>query len=219
MSAIATRKSLVGDGSAQISGTCTALSCAIVATSRTMSLPTLSDEARHTERGHSMIVFDAGKIRPYRAADLDELLRFVGECNRAPDAGAIRHPGDVIHFMSNSLRGRDLERHIFLYEESGGLLRALVMLYPGATWYYELLLDPELRSPDDDAFETAALVWAGDAAWSASQATGSTPEGRGRRRDRCGTDHRRHCATTYPRTPRLSARHDAGHALYDALVE
>jgi GNAT superfamily N-acetyltransferase len=123
-----------------------------------------------------MIVFDAGKMRPYRAADLNWLLRFVGECNRAPDAGAIRHPGDVIHFMSNTLRGHDLERHIFLYEESDGLLRALVMLYPGAKWYYELLLDSELRSPGDDAFETAALVWAGDAAWSASQATGSTQE-------------------------------------------
>ena len=72
-----------------------------------------------------MIVFDTEKMRPYRAADLDRLLRFVGECNRAPDAGAIRHPGDVIHFMSNSLRGRDLERHIFLYEETDGrLLRA-----------------------------------------------------------------------------------------------
>jgi mycothiol synthase len=124
-----------------------------------------------------MIVFDAGKMRPYQAADLDRLLRFVGECNRAPDAGAIRHPGDVIHFMSNSLRGRDLERHIFLYEEADGWLRALVMLYPGAMWYYELLFDPELRSPDDDAFETAAVVWAGDAAWRASQATGSAPEG------------------------------------------
>ncbi|HEY7094190.1 MAG TPA: GNAT family N-acetyltransferase [Ktedonobacterales bacterium] len=124
-----------------------------------------------------MIVFDAEKMRPYRAADLDRLLRFVGECNRAHDAGAIRHPGDVIHFMSNTLRGRDLERHIFLYEESDGLLRALVMLYPGATWYYDLLLDSDLRSAGNDAFETAALVWTGDAAWSASQATGSAPEG------------------------------------------
>jgi len=123
-----------------------------------------------------MIVFDARKMRPYHAADLDRLLRFVGECNRAPDAGAIRHAGDVIHFMSNSLHGRDLERHIFLYEEADGRIRALVMLYPGAMWNYELLLDPGLRSADDDAFETEALVWAGDAAWIASQATGSAPE-------------------------------------------
>jgi GNAT superfamily N-acetyltransferase len=124
-----------------------------------------------------MSVFDAQKMRPYRAEDLDRLLRFVGDCNHAPDAGAIRHPGDVIHFTSNSLRGRDLERHMFLYEESDGRLRALLMLYPSATWRYELLLDPELHSPDDDAFETAAFVWAGDAAWRASQATRSAPEG------------------------------------------
>ena len=107
--------------------------------------------------GQSMIVFDTEKMRPYRAADLDRLLRFVGECNRVPDAGAIRHPGDVIHFMSNSLRGRDLERHIFLYEEDDGRLCALVMLYPGPTWNYELLARPRPASADDDAFETAAM--------------------------------------------------------------
>jgi GNAT superfamily N-acetyltransferase len=78
--------------------------------------------------------------------------------------------------MSNSLRGRDLERHIFLYEVSGGLLRALVMLYPGATWYYDLLLDSELRSAGDDAFEAAALTWAESAAWTASQVARSATE-------------------------------------------
>ncbi len=124
-----------------------------------------------------MIVFDTEKMRPYRAADLDRLLRFVGECNRAPDAGAIRHPGDVIHFMSNSLRGRDLERHIFLYEERDGELRALVMLYPGATWYYELLLAPDSALHRGEAFEAAAIAWAGNAAWTAAQAAGSASEG------------------------------------------
>ncbi len=124
-----------------------------------------------------MVVFDQGKMRPYRAADLDWLLRFVGECNLAPDAGAIRHPGDVIHFMSNMLRGRDLERHIFLYEESDGLLRALVMLFPGATWYYDPLLDPALRAAADDAFEAAAITWAENATWNASQAAESGSAG------------------------------------------
>lgn len=122
------------------------------------------------------MTFDTDAFRPYHAADLDRLLRFVGECNLTPDAGAIRHPGDIVHFMSNSLRGRDLERHIFLYEEDGRL-RALVTLYPGATWYDDLLLGPDLRASGDVAFEAAALAWAEAAAWSASQAAASVSAG------------------------------------------
>jgi ribosomal protein S18 acetylase RimI-like enzyme len=124
-----------------------------------------------------MMVFDAEKMRPYRATDLDGLLRLVGECNLRPGTRAPPHPGDVVHFMSNSLRGCDLERHIFLYEEPEAELRALVMLYPASTWYYEVLLDPDLRSAGGVAFETAALAWAGDAAWTASQAAGSAEGG------------------------------------------
>src|SRR5258708_647715 len=124
----------------------------------------------------TMIVFDAGKMRPYCAADLDRLLRFVSECNRTPSVSALPHPGDVVHHMSNTLRGRDLERHIFLYEQTGGRLRALMMLYPGATWSYELLLDPDLRNSSDDAFEAAALNWAGNMAWAASQSASQSTE-------------------------------------------
>ncbi len=124
----------------------------------------------------TMIVFDAGKMRPYCAADLDRLLRFVSECNRTPSVSALPHPGDVVHHMSNTLRGRDLERHIFLYEQTGGRLRALMMLYPGATWSYELLLDPDLRNSGDDAFEAAALNWAGNMAWAASQSASQSTE-------------------------------------------
>jgi ribosomal protein S18 acetylase RimI-like enzyme len=107
-----------------------------------------------------MIVFDAKKMRPYRAADLDRLLRFVGECNATPSPGAVPHPGDVVHFMSNTLRGRDLERHIFLYEEANGWLRALALLYPWTPYSYELLVAPDLRGTEDNSFEEAATGWA-----------------------------------------------------------
>src|SRR5262249_2886676 len=117
-----------------------------------------------------MLVFDTEKMHSYRTEDLERLLRFVGECNRAPSDCALPHPGDVVHFMSNTLRGRDLDRHIFLYDEDlDGQLRALVLLYPGASWYYELLLDPALRTASDDAFEAATLAWAENTTWAASQ--------------------------------------------------
>src|SRR5258705_9378614 len=107
-----------------------------------------------------MTNFDPGNMRPYRATDLDPLLRFVGECNRTPGASAPPHPGDVVHFMSNTLRGRDLERHLFLYEEADGRLRALLTLYPSGPYGYELLVAPDLRGADVDAFEAAAMAWA-----------------------------------------------------------
>lgn len=117
-----------------------------------------------------MLAFDAKNMRSFCTADLNQVLRFVGQCNRAPSDGALPHPGDVMHFMSNTLRGHDLDRHIFLYEEPDGQLRALVLLYPGAIWYYELLVDPALRTSGDEAFEAAALAWAEDATWAAAQA-------------------------------------------------
>ncbi len=116
-----------------------------------------------------MLAFDTEKARSYRAEDLDRLLRFVGQCNRALSDYALPHPGDVVYLMSNVLRGRDLDRHIFLYEELDGRLRAVVLLYPGARWHYGLLLDPALRTSGDDAFEAATLAWAEDATRAASQ--------------------------------------------------
>jgi GNAT superfamily N-acetyltransferase len=118
-----------------------------------------------------MTVFAAEKMRPYRAEDLDRLLRFVGECNLTPDASWPAHPGDVVHFMSNTLRGRDLERHISLYEEDEGRMRALAMLYPGNAFGYELLVAPDLRGTASDSFEGAAMAWAD--AWAASAAAQS----------------------------------------------
>ena len=119
-----------------------------------------------------MIVFDAKKMRPYRAADFDSVLRFVGECNRAPDAGAIAHPGDVVHFMSNTLRGRDLERHIFLYEEPEGNLRALALLYPWTPYSYEALVAPDLLGAEDSSFEEATIAWADARASDAARIAG-----------------------------------------------
>ena len=139
-------------------------------------------DAPYRER-HSMIVFDAGKMRPYRAADLDRLLRFVGECNRVPTLERSRHPGDVIHFMSNTLRGHDLERHIFLYEESDrATARAGDALPRRDVVATSCCSTPDLRLPMTAPSRRRRLVWAGDAAWSASQATGSAPEGARRAR-------------------------------------
>jgi len=124
-----------------------------------------------------MTNFDPGNMRPYRATDLDPLLRFVGECNRTPGASAPPHPGDVVHFMSNTLRGRDLERHLFLYEEADGRLRALLTLYPSAPYSYELLVAPDLRGAEVDAFEAAAMAWADAQAGRAAAQAGSAAQG------------------------------------------
>jgi mycothiol synthase len=116
-----------------------------------------------------MIVFHAEKMRPYRAADLDQLLRFVGECNLTPSADWPLHAGDVVHFMSNSLRGRDLERHIFLYEEGDGRFRAVSLLYPGDIHGYDVLVEPDLRGAEPSDFEAEVMAWADARAGGAKQ--------------------------------------------------
>jgi ribosomal protein S18 acetylase RimI-like enzyme len=120
-----------------------------------------------------MTVFDERMMRPYRAADLDRLLRFVGECNRTPGADWPMHPGDVAHFMSNTLRGRDLERYIFLYEEAIGRLRALALFYAGNPYGYDLLVAPDLRGAEVGDFEAATLAWADAQAVAMASTAGS----------------------------------------------
>jgi len=119
-----------------------------------------------------MTPFNPEQFRPYRAVDLDRLLRFVGECNRTPGGDWPAHPGDIVHFMSNSLRGRDLERHIFLYEEPDGTLCALVMLYGGDPYGYELLVAPDLRGAESGDFEAEAMAWADAQATAGAKAAG-----------------------------------------------
>jgi len=116
----------------------------------------------------------AGMIqpRPYRGADeLAKILHFVGECNVLADFCVSAHPGDVLHFMSNSLRGRDLERYFYLYEDSEEKLIALIMLYKPAFGGYDLLIHPAYR---DEQLEKWLVGWSEQVQLERIQESGST---------------------------------------------
>jgi len=114
---------------------------------------------------------DAQHLRPYRPDDLAAVLAFAGECNARTDGCGYPHPGDITHFMSNALRGRDLDRHIHLYETADGALIALALIYPARHSGFDLLVHPDARGEE---LERGLISWCEQAAWAAIQAAGNT---------------------------------------------
>lgn len=96
-------------------------------------------------------------MRPYRPEDLSAVLAFAGECYARTDGCGYLHPGDIVHLMSNGLRGRDLDQHIALYESPASELQALVLIFPGRDIRFDVQLAPELRGAE---LERELAVWA-----------------------------------------------------------
>jgi mycothiol synthase len=81
-------------------------------------------------------------LRPYQPNDLPKVLTFLGECLRASNF-CNYHPGDIAHWMSNTYRGKDLDKHFWLYEEDE--IIALAELPPVAWAGYTLIVHPKQR--------------------------------------------------------------------------
>lgn len=90
---------------------------------------------------------DSPELRPYRADDLPALLAFVGECYLRADGCGNLHPGDIVHTMSNGLRGRDLDQHFFLSERDGRL-RALLVIDSAREAAFDVIIAPDERGGD-----------------------------------------------------------------------
>jgi ribosomal protein S18 acetylase RimI-like enzyme len=109
--------------------------------------------------------------RPYRGPEeLAKILQFVGECNVLADFCVCAHPGDVVHFMSNTMRGRDLERYLYLCEDVEEHLIALIMLYTPVYGGYDLLIHPDYRNAE---LEKSLVAWSERIQWERIQASGS----------------------------------------------
>ena len=63
----------------------------------------------------------------------------------------------ICHYLSNSLRGRDLEQYFHIYEEVDGQILGLVMLYPARHSGYSVLVHPRYRGQD---LESSLVTWA-----------------------------------------------------------
>ena len=95
-------------------------------------------------------------LRSYQPQDLDRVLRFAGECCAAYDFCGCFHPGDVIHFMSNTLRGRDLTQHLYVYEPDGAI-QAIILIDPPRLAGFNVMIAPAIRTTE---LERALLEWA-----------------------------------------------------------
>ncbi len=104
-----------------------------------------------------MTNFDIRQLHPYNGSiELPKILQFVGECNVLANFCGCLHPGDICHYLSNSLRGRDLEQHFHIYEEAEGQILGIVMLYSARQSGYNVLVHPRYRGQE---LESSLVAW------------------------------------------------------------
>jgi len=103
---------------------------------------------------------DLPGLRAYAPEDLPRVLEFVGECGALSDFSGGFHPGDISHFISSTLRGRDPHQHIFFTETAHGQINALLWIHPPRSSGFEVLIHPNQRGGD---FEAQLIEWAENA--------------------------------------------------------
>ncbi len=104
-----------------------------------------------------MPMFDPANLRSYSgSSDVSMIMQFAGECNLLTDLCCSLHPGDVGHFLSNHLAGRDPAPYCFVYEASGSI-DALLLFSAIRSSSWGLLVHPHRR---DAALEAMLVAWA-----------------------------------------------------------
>ncbi len=102
-------------------------------------------------------MFDPANLRPYSGpSDVSRMMQFAGECNHFTDWCCSLHPGDVGHFLSNELAGRDPAPYCFVYEANGSL-EALLLFSALRSSSWGLLVHPHQRNA---ILEAALVAWA-----------------------------------------------------------
>lgn len=107
------------------------------------------------------------ELHAFEAEDLRRVLDFAGTCCAITDFESGFHPGDISHFISNTLRGRDPSQHVFFTEDGQGQINALVWVRPTRFAGFEVLIHPNQRGGD---FEAQVVEWAENAAIALVQA-------------------------------------------------
>jgi ribosomal protein S18 acetylase RimI-like enzyme len=94
-------------------------------------------------------------FRPYHPDDLPAVKRFLGERLHAAALVGF-HPGDIVHWMTNQYRGRDLERHFFLCCDIHSDVLALAELPPARWASFPLVVRWDLSG---SPLEREMLAW------------------------------------------------------------
>ena len=104
-----------------------------------------------------MTIFDPVNLRSYRGtSDVPRIMQFAGECNLLADFCCSLHPGDVGHFLSSEMAGRDPAPYCFVYE-SNGRIEALILFSAIRSSSWGLLIHPHRRDPE---LEATLIAWA-----------------------------------------------------------
>jgi mycothiol synthase len=104
-----------------------------------------------------MTDFDIHHLHPYKGSiELPKVLQFAGECNVLANFCGCLHPGDICHYLSNSLRGRDLEQYFHIYEGVDGKILGMVLLYSARHSGYSVLVHPRYRGNE---LESSLVTW------------------------------------------------------------
>jgi mycothiol synthase len=118
-----------------------------------------------------MTNFDNRHLHPYQGSDeLPNILEFVGECNVLANYCGCLHPGDICHFLSNTLRARDQEKHFHMYKDIDGQILGTILLYPARYSAYDVLIHPHYRGGE---LEAALIAWSEQQTRSLLTAVGS----------------------------------------------
>jgi hypothetical protein len=95
------------------------------------------------------------EFRPFAQAELGRVLEFVGCCYR--DNGfSGPHVGDLVHHISNGMRGKDIEQGVWLYEETGQIRAALLVEYKDLRMYSLMIESVLWNTPTERELYAAA---------------------------------------------------------------
>lgn len=97
------------------------------------------------------------ELQAFHWDDLPRVLEFVGTCCVLTDFSDSFHPGDLSHFISNTLRGRDPSQHLFFTQDGDGQINALVWVKPPRFSGFQLMIHPNQRAGD---LEAQLIEWA-----------------------------------------------------------
>lgn len=100
-------------------------------------------------------------MRSFTIDDIAPITTFLGEVSRAENLRSDTHVGDFLHYLTNSLRGADPTRSVFV-DETDGYINALALMYLSRP-SYTLVLHPDQRG---GAYERDLIQWCEATRWS-----------------------------------------------------
>lgn len=112
--------------------------------------------------------------QPFTHADLDAVIELVGIAYREAQFSG-EHPGNILHHLSNGMRGQNTESALRVYHQSGGL-RAVLLFEDLDEYVFSVTVHPDLwQTPLERTLHLAGEQQLLQLAPEPSQAEGDNP--------------------------------------------